>query len=97
LSLREAKGITELWYTRPDANRVGRLQVRSSNGVDVATWEARMPSANSAPWGIDVDSNGSGWIAPSGVAKSVVWNAPYYPFFLRMPLLQCAPEACIQD
>jgi streptogramin lyase len=97
LSVREAKGITELWYTRPEANRVGRLQVRSGNGIDVANWETRMPNAKSAPWGIAADSNGSGWIAPTGVAKSVSWNSPYYPFFLRMPLLQCAPEVCTQD
>jgi streptogramin lyase len=97
LSLREAKGITELWYTRPESNQVGRLQVRSSNGVDIANWETPMPNANSAPWGIAADSNGSGWIAPTGVAKSIAWNSPYYAFFLRMPLLECAPEKCIQD
>jgi hypothetical protein len=76
---------------------VGRLQVRSSNGVDIATWETRLPNANSAPWGIAADSNGSGWIAPSGIAKSITWNAPYYSFFLRMPLLQCPPEVCSQN
>jgi hypothetical protein len=97
LSLSESMGIVQLWYTRPEANRIGRLLVRSSTGVDQATWETRMPNANSSPWGIAADGNGSGWIASTGVAKSITWNAPYYSFFLRMPLLQCAREVCIQD
>lgn len=95
LFVREANGVRELWYTRPEANRIGRVATRYS-GVTIDTEETTLPSANSAPWGIAVGSNGSAWAATSNAAKAVTWNAPYYSFFLRLPLLLCKSGTCVQ-
>lgn len=95
LYIREANGIRELWYTRPEANRIGRLTTRV-NGTAVDGWETPLPTANAVPWGIVADSNGSAWVAASGAAKSVSWNKPYYSFLLRVPLLMCNSGVCVQ-
>jgi len=94
LYVREANGQRELWYTRPDANRVGRVKTRF-NGVTVNTWETSLPTAAAAPWGIAVNGSGSAWIATSNAAKSITWNTPYYSFSLQLPLLLCNAGACV--
>jgi streptogramin lyase len=86
LYVREANGLRELWYTRPDANRMGRLTTRP-NGTAVSTWETDLPIANAAPWGIAATPTGSAIVATANTAKTVVWNSPFYTFFLRLPLL----------
>jgi streptogramin lyase len=96
LFIRESNGLRDLWYTRPDANRIGRLTTRINGGSAVNTWETVLPTANAAPWGIVVDNNGSAWTATSASPKTVSWNTPYYSFFLRIPLLQCNSGACVQ-
>ncbi len=95
LFVREANNVRELWYTRPEANRVGRVATRYS-GVTIDTQETPLPTANSAPWGIAASSNGSAWVATSNAAKTVTWNAPYYAFFLRLPLVLCKSGTCVQ-
>jgi virginiamycin B lyase len=94
LYVRETNGLRELWYTRPDANQVGRVATRFS-GVTVNTWETSLPTASAAPWGIAVNSNGSAWIATSNAAKSITWNTPYYSFSLQLPLLLCNAGNCV--
>ena len=95
LYIREANNVRELWYTRPGANRMGRITTRY-NGVAVSTWETPLPTADAAPWGITVKSDGTAWSATSNAAKSVAWNTPYYSFFLRLPLLLCKSGTCVQ-
>lgn len=95
LYIQEANGVRELWYTRPGANRIGRLTTLP-NGTTLSTWETTLPAANAAPWGIAAGPNGSAVVAASNAAKVVTWNAPYYSFFLRLPLLQCSAGPCVQ-
>jgi streptogramin lyase len=95
LYVREANGVRELWYTRPEANRIGRLTTRM-NGTTVDNWEVPLPTANAVPWGIVADSDGSAWVATSSAAKSVSWNKPYYSFLLRVPSLTCNSGVCVQ-
>lgn len=93
LYVREANGFRELWYTRPEANSVGRVTTRYT-GVTVNTAETPLPTANAAPWGIVVNSSGSAWVATANAAESVSWNTPYYSFTLRLPLLCNNAGAC---
>lgn len=93
LYVREANGFRELWYTRPEANSVGRVTTRYT-GVTVSTSETPLPTANAAPWGIVVNSSGSAWVATANAAESVSWNTPYYSFTLRLPLLCNNASAC---
>jgi streptogramin lyase len=95
LFIREANNVRELWYTRPERNSVGRVATRYS-GVTINTEETPLPTANSAPWGIAVTGDGSAWTATSNAAKTVTWSAPYYSFFLRLPLLLCNSGTCVQ-
>lgn len=95
LYIRETGGLRELWYTRPEANRIGRLTTRMT-GAAVDGWETPLPIADAAPWGIVVDSNGSAWVATSNAPQSVLWNKPYYLFFVRLSLLMCNSGACVQ-
>ncbi len=93
LYVREANGLRELWYTRPEGNSVGRVTTRYT-GVTVNTAETPLPTANAAPWGIVVNSSGSAWVATANSAESVSWNTPYYSFTLRLPLLCNNAGAC---
>jgi virginiamycin B lyase len=95
LYIREVNGLRELWYTRPEANSVGRVTTRF-NGVTVDTFETLLPTANAAPWGITVDNDSNAWIAASNAAKSVTWYTPYFSFFLRIPLLLCNNGKCVE-
>lgn len=95
LFIREAGGLRELWYTRPQGNSVGKVTTRFS-GVTVNTTETPLPTPNAAPWGIVVNSSGSAWVATADAAESVSWNNPYYSFTLEMPLLMCNSGACNQ-
>lgn len=95
LFVREANGVRELWYTRPEGNSMGRMTTRYT-GVIVNTVETPLPTANAAPWGIAVNSSGSAWVATANAAESVSWNTPYYTFLLRLPLLMCNTDTCNQ-
>ncbi len=96
LYVREANGVRELWYTRPEANRAGRLVTRLSGNAAVGPWETPLPVGNGTPWGIAADSNGTAWVAASDAAQAVTWNAPYFLSSLYMPQAACNSGPCVE-
>jgi len=83
-------GRRELWYTRPELNRVGYLLINPSGSV-LSTWESALPTADSAPWGIAVSPDNKAWVANSNSTSAVIWNSPYFPLFLDMPFISYFP------
>ncbi len=87
LFVTELGGFRQTWYTREGDGRVGRYQYKF-NGTEVSNVEAKLPAANSQPWGITVDSSGDTWVAVGGANQIVRWRSPFNDFLLNMPQIQ---------
>lgn len=87
LFVTELGGFRQTWYTREGDGRVGRYQYKF-NGTEVSNVEAKLPAANSEPWGITVDANGDTWIAVGGANQIVRWRAPFNDYLLNLPQIQ---------
>lgn len=87
LFITESGGFRQTWYTREGDGRVGRYQYKF-NGTEVSNVEAKLPAANSQPWGITVDTNGDTWIAVGGANQIVRWRSPFNDFLLNLPQIQ---------
>jgi streptogramin lyase len=72
-------GLNRTWFVETTSGRVGRLDTQI-DGVSVNLWEWPLPSANSQPQGIAVDSSGHAWITESAVNKIAEWRPPYLHF-----------------
>ena len=70
-------GLDRIWFVAKDSGRVGFLEIVSSQGTKVRLIELPLPSPNSAPEKIAVDSNGHAWIAETGANKIAEWRPPY--------------------
>ncbi|MBK8902811.1 MAG: hypothetical protein IPM53_16605 [Anaerolineaceae bacterium] len=87
LFLTQPSGLIRLWYTEPNNGRVGQMTLESTNLDVVGNALHGLPSSNSLPVDIVVDSTGTAWIADQGAASIVSWSAPYnIPVYL--PLVQ---------
>ena len=87
LFVTELGGFRQTWYTRETDGRVGRYQYQF-NGTEVSNVEAKLPAANSRPWGITVDANGDTWIAVGGANQIVRWQSPFNDYLLNLPAIQ---------
>ena len=87
LFVTELGGFRQTWYTREGDGRVGRYQYKF-NGTEVSNVEAKLPAANSQPWGITVDTNGDTWIAVGGANQIVRWRSPFNDYLLNLPQIQ---------
>jgi virginiamycin B lyase len=70
-------GYDRIWFVAKDSGRVGLLETISSQGTKVRLIEFPLPSPNSAPEGIAVDSSDHVWIAETGANKIAEWRPPY--------------------
>jgi len=87
LFVTELGGFRQTWYTREEDGRVGRYQYQF-NGTELSNVEAKLPAANSRPWGITVDTNGDTWIAVGGANQIVHWQSPFNDSLLNLPQIQ---------
>lgn len=67
----------ELWFTMPDAGRVGRMELTASYKL-IAFGQAQVSAGASRPVDIVVDGAGTAWIADAGTATIGQWVAPYF-------------------
>lgn len=79
-------GIDRIWFVSRDSGQVGLLETIADQGTKVRLIELSLPSPNSAPEGIAVDSNGHAWIAETGANKIAEWRSPY-ALFVYLPLV----------
>ena len=79
-------GIDRVWFVTKDNGRVGLLETVASQGTKVRLIEFPLPSPNSAPEGIAIDSNRHAWIAETGANKIAEWRSPY-ALFVYLPLV----------
>lgn len=87
LFLTQPSGRIRLWYTEPNNGSVGQMTLENSNLNIVGNALHGLPSPNSLPVDIVVDSLGNAWIADKGGQSIVRWEAPYN-FTLFLPLTQ---------
>jgi streptogramin lyase len=87
LTIRQANGLRELWYTRPGINHVGR-QLTRSDGTRLGIFENELPSGAATPWGIGTDASSNVWVAASTSSKTVEWKSPYFSAFYYLPLVK---------
>lgn len=87
LFLTQPTGLIRLWYTEPNNGRVGQITLENSDLDIIGTALHGLPSPDSLPVDIVVDSSGTAWIADQGAESLVSWSAPYnIPTYL--PLIQ---------
>lgn len=79
-------GKDRIWFVTKDSGQVGLLETVTNQGTKIRLIEFPLPSPNSAPEGIAVDSNGHAWIAETGANKIAEWRSPYV-FFVYLPLV----------
>lgn len=77
LFLTQSSNLIRLWYTEPNNGRVGQMMLESTNLDVVGNARHGLPSTNSQPVDIVVDSSGTAWIADKGAQSIVSWSAPY--------------------
>lgn len=68
----------QVWFTEQNTNRVGQLIVDGNTGYVTSFWRQALPTLSSQPIGIDVDADGTAWIAESQGNAIAAWRAPYY-------------------
>ena len=67
------------WFTETSSGYVGLLTTKV-NATYISHGRYLLPSANSQPTGIAVDSQGHAWIAEYGANKIAEWQPPYFKF-----------------
>lgn len=87
ITLDVADGLSRVWFTLPGTGRVGRIEMKSTGEV-VSQREYGLPSDQSGPIGVAVDTQGHVWIAENGAQKIAEWRPPYfeYQYFIYLPL-----------
>jgi len=70
-------GVNRTWFVANASGHVGRLDTDASQGTQIKLLELSLPSPNSQPEDIAVDSNGHAWITESGTNKIAEWRPPY--------------------
>lgn len=68
----------QVWFTEQNTNRVGQLIVDGDTGYVTRFWRQALPTLSSQPIGIDVDADGTAWIAESQGNAIAAWRDPYY-------------------
>lgn len=66
-----------LFFTEAASGKVGRFRIRASDTKLIGISEHGINATGSAPWGIDVDSDGNVWVADPGANLVAVWRPPY--------------------
>lgn len=69
----------DFWYTGNNGNVIGQLTAKTS-GKPIALYGQTLTQPDSHPSGIAVDSQGTVWIAASGLNKIIEWKPPYFSF-----------------
>ena len=67
------------WFTEKDSGHVGVLTSKI-NATYITHGRYLLPSTNSQPTDIAVDSQGHAWIAEYGANKIAEWRPPYFKF-----------------
>jgi virginiamycin B lyase len=70
-------GVNRTWYAAKDSGEVGRLDTNASQGTRIGVTQFPLPTPNSQPEGIAVDSSGHAWIAETGANRIAEWRPPY--------------------
>ena len=78
MAIRNAGSQWYVFFTETRRSSVAMLQVRASDIQLRFIADVPLPTANGAPWGIDVDEDGHVWIAGSGSNVIAEWQAPYF-------------------
>jgi virginiamycin B lyase len=86
-----ADGLNRIWFVEKDSGRVGRLDTIPLQGTKSGLWEWPLPSSNSQPEGITVDSAGHAWIAETGANKIAEWRSPYF-FSVYLPIVSVSSQ-----
>lgn len=81
-----ADGLNRIWFVEKNSGRVGRLDTIPLQGTQSGLWEWPLPSPDSQPEGIAVDSAGHAWIAETGANKIAEWRSPYF-FSVYLPVV----------
>lgn len=68
----------QVWFTEQNSNRVGQLVVDGNTGYVTRFWRQTLPTLASQPAGIDIDVDGTAWIAESQGNAIAAWRSPYY-------------------
>jgi virginiamycin B lyase len=66
-----------IWFVERDSGQVGQL-VRTLSGKTIGFREHLLPTAESQPSGIAVDSAGHAWISEAGADQIAEWRPPYF-------------------
>jgi virginiamycin B lyase len=74
---------SNIWFAGSESGRAGQLVIRS-NGQFVTLREHPLPSAESQPNSIAVDTEGQVWITDGANQKIVRWSSPYF-FTVHLP------------
>ena len=77
LFITQPTGFIRLWYTEPNNGSVGQMTLESADLDLVSNVLHGLPSPNSQPVDIVVDSSGTAWIADQGAQTIVSWSEPY--------------------